>query len=103
MAVKSVLIAGNSEGGMDSALSEAFQKRGLHVSATARSLSKSSHLAQLPNIITTSLDINRLASVAVAVEAVATKTGGSLDYLPNNSGLGYFAPLSDSDLEKRRK
>jgi 1-acylglycerone phosphate reductase len=56
-------------------------------------------LAQLLNITTMPLDNNDPASVAVAVEAVATKTGGSLDYLLNNSSLGFPTPLLDSDLE----
>jgi 1-acylglycerone phosphate reductase len=62
-----------------------------------------SHLAQLSNVDILSIDITSPASVAAAVEAVTAKTGGSLDYLVNNSGVGYFAPLLDSDLGKRKE
>jgi len=44
MALKSVLITGCSTGGIGSALVEAFQKRSLHVFATARNPEKMSHL-----------------------------------------------------------
>lgn len=103
MAAKSVLITGCSEGGMGSAIAEAFQRRGLHVFATARSLSKLSHLTQLSRVTLLSLDVSSPTSVAAAVEAVAAKTGGSLDFLVNNSGVGYFAPLLDSDVEKGKE
>ncbi|KAK9428985.1 hypothetical protein V1505DRAFT_314633 [Lipomyces doorenjongii] len=99
MDLKSVLITGCSDGGIGSALVHAFQSRGLHVFATARTLSKMSHLAQLPNVTLITLDVTKFSSIASAVEIVTSKTGGTLDYLVNNSGVGYVMPTLDVDIE----
>ena len=98
MALKSVLITGCSAGGIGSALVESFQKRNLLVFATARSLSKMSHLSKLSNVTLLKLDVTSSADISEAVDRVRSKTGGSLDYLVNNSGVSYICPILDVDI-----
>lgn len=59
---------------------------GSHVFATARSLSKTSHLKSLPNITLLELDVISQESINAAVKSFTAKTDGKLDYLVNNSG-----------------
>lgn len=103
MAPKSVLITGCSAGGIGFALALAFQQRGLYVFATARTLSKMAELEKLPNVTLLSLDVTSSSSIAAAVDAVRTKTGGTLDYLVNNSGGGLFMPILDTDVDEARR
>lgn len=103
MATKSVLITGCSNGGIGSSLAVAFQKRGLHVFATARSLSKMSHLAELSNITLLTLDVASASSVTKAAHDVAAQTAGTLDYLVNNAGLNYVSPTLDVNTEKAKE
>ncbi len=102
MAIKSVLITGCSEGGIGSALVGSFQKRGLHVFATARTLSKMSHLEKLSNVTLLSLDVTSSSEILAAVEAVRAKTEGTLDYLVNNSGVSYVMPTLDAPIEEAK-
>lgn len=69
----------------------------------AHTLSKLPHLSQLSNATLLSLDINPPVYTAAAVETAVGKTSGSLEYLVNNSGVGYFAHLLDSDIEKGKE
>lgn len=89
MAQKTVLITGCSEGGIGDALAKAFHRKGLRVFATARNLSKIQHLQKL-GLDTLALDVTDAASIKAAVEAVISETGGTLDFLVNNSGAGMF-------------
>ena len=100
---KTVLITGCSAGGIGSALAETFADRGLHVFATARSLSKMTHLNTRPNITLLELDVTSVASVNAAVEAVKAATGGKLDYLVNNAGQSCVRPALDTTLEHARQ
>jgi 1-acylglycerone phosphate reductase len=75
MVKNSVLITGCSQGGIGFSLAESFQKRGLHVFATARSISKMAHLADLPNVTLLTLDVTSSSSIAEAVHAVTAKPG----------------------------
>lgn len=84
---KTVLITGCSAGGIGSALAEEFHANGLRVFATARDLSKVAHLKAI-GIDVLDLDIEESASIETAVGAIAALTGGTLDILVNNSGLG---------------
>lgn len=99
MSLKSVLITGCSSGGIGSALAAAFQKRNLHVFATARNPSKMSHLEKMPNITVLTLDPTSESSVNAAVESVKATTGGTLDYLVNNAGQTIIMPTLDFDVE----
>ena len=103
MATKSVLISGCSVGGIGSGLAEAFQKRGLQVFATARTASKMSHLENLPNVTLITLDVTSPSSITDALKVVEAKTGGALDYLVNNSGLGYVMPTLDLDIAQGKR
>ena len=95
---KSVLITGCSAGGIGSSLVESFQKRGLLVFATARTASKIAHLEKLPNVVLLTLDVTSTSSIAAAVESVKSRTGGTLDYLVNNSGVAHVMPVLDTDI-----
>lgn len=99
MSLKTVLITGCSAGGIGSALAEAFQKRNLRVFATARSLSKMSHLEELPNVTLLALDPTSKPSVQAAFESVEAQTGGALDYLVNNAGQTIIMPTLDFEIE----
>ena len=103
MIPKSVLITGCSAGGIGFALVEAFQKRGLHIFATARNPSKMSQLKELPNVTLLSLDPTSTVSVQTAVETVHAKTGGMLDYLVNNAGQTITMPTLDFDIETAKE
>ncbi|KAL4909238.1 hypothetical protein BDW74DRAFT_174438 [Aspergillus multicolor] len=100
-----VFITGCSEGGIGSALVEAFYERGFHVFATARSLSKMNHLKQLSNKTLLELDIESQTSIDAALKAVITHTDGTgkLDYLVNNAGLNLNCPALDTDLAYAKK
>lgn len=84
---KSVLITGTSAGGIGDALARSFHRHGLRVFATARDLTKIGHLKDM-GMEVLQLDVVDPESVARAVEAVKVATGGGLDFLVNNSGLG---------------
>lgn len=99
MALKSILIIGCSAGGIGSALAESFQKRNLQVFATACSLSKMAHLSKLPNVVLLTLDVTSSSDISEAVEYVKSNTGGSLDYLVNNSCVNYICPTLDVDVQ----
>ncbi|CAI7677149.1 unnamed protein product [Penicillium pancosmium] len=100
---KTVLITGCSAGGIGSALAEVFTERGLHVFATARTLSKMAHLEKRLNITLLELDVTSASSIHAAVETVTAITGGKLDYLVNNSGQSCVRPALDTDLEQAKK
>ena len=70
MSVQTVLITGCSAGDIGCALVEAFQKRGMHVFAIARDLSKMSHLATLSEVTLLKLNPTSAPSVQAAVEDV---------------------------------
>lgn len=99
---QTVLITGCSEGGIGDALCLEFHRRGVRVFATARNLAKIQHLKDM-GIETIALDVVDNASIDAAVKTVAELTGGTLDYLVNNSGIGYQMPLLDVDLDTARK
>lgn len=103
MPLDSVLITGCSEGGLGSGLALAFQKRGLHVFATARDISKLSYLSDLPNVTILSLDVTSSSSIATAVKIVQSTNDGKLKHLVNNSGVGMVMPLLDVDVEDAKK
>ncbi len=103
MSLKSVLITGCSPGGIGYAIAQEFQKRGLMVFATARSVNKLSSLGDLSNVHLLSLDVTSLSDIASAVDQVKSKTGGRLDYLFNNSGQQYFMPALDIDIETGKR
>lgn len=102
MVNKSVLVTGCSAGGIGYALAEQFQKRGLTVFATARNVSKMDGLKNLPNTILVSLDVTSPSDIDAAVARVKAYTGGTLDYLVNNSGQSLHMPTLDQDIESAK-
>lgn len=97
--IKSVLITGCSKGGIGSSLVAEFQRRGLHVFATARNLDKMVHLKELSNVTLLRIDVTDDASIKSAAEQVHAATGGTLDFLVNNSGAQHVAPVLETDLQ----
>ncbi|KAI1120276.1 hypothetical protein F5Y10DRAFT_273231 [Nemania abortiva] len=101
---KTVLITGCSDGGIGSALALAIQRRGFHVFATARDLSKMGKLKELSNVTLLKLDIVKSDDIKVAVEAVSQhpETNGTLDCLISNAGRNHFMPILDENLDTVR-
>lgn len=87
MVQKTVLITGCSAGGIGDALAKAFHKKGLRVIATARNVAKVEHLKAL-GLDVIQLDVVDDESIKQTVEKVKAATGGTLDFLVNNSGGG---------------
>ena len=87
MSRKSVLITGCSQGGIGHSLALEWHSRGYRVFATSRSLDTMSDLAT-KGIECLSMDVTDPASLKTVKEEVEQKTGGSLDVLVNNAGLG---------------
>ncbi|KAK7934626.1 oxidoreductase [Apiospora marii] len=104
MAVKTTqtaLVTGCSEGALGFAIAQAFQARGAHVFATARSPAKAAALAGLPNVTVLALDVTSDTSIREALRVVTEHTGGrgELDYLVNNAGSQYVMSTLDLDIE----
>ena len=95
---RTVLITGCSDGGIGSALAKTFQSHGLHVFATARSVSRMASLEQLPSVTLLSLDVTSSASIAATVEEVKRNTKGTLDFLVNNAAINQYSPVLDIDI-----
>jgi 1-acylglycerone phosphate reductase len=89
MAPKTVLITGCSKGGIGDALAQEFHRKGVHVFATARSLSKISHLKDM-GITTFELDVTSPDSIRNAISFVEKETEGRSDFLVNNAGMGTY-------------
>lgn len=68
-------------------LARDFHKRGFRVFATARNLKKVEHLKAL-GMEVLALEVTSEESINAAVKDVKTITGGTLDFLVNNSGSG---------------
>ncbi len=102
MSKKTVLVTGCSDGGTGSALAIAFHQAGWRVFATARNPSKMSSAATA-GIETLTLDVQSQESLSSCVAAVAKLTGGSLDALVNNAGVGLSMPVADLSVEEAKK
>jgi 1-acylglycerone phosphate reductase len=99
---KSVLITGCSTG-IGFSLAQAFQKQGLTIFATARKPAALDSLSSLENVHILALDVTSDASVQNAFEQVRTITGGKLDYLVNNAGIGIDLPALDISLDEAKR
>lgn len=100
---KYALVTGCSEGGIGYALAQEFQRRGVHVFATARTVSKMRPLEDLPNVTLLHLDVTSESSINSVVATVSKHTGGTLDYLVNNAGCAYTMPMLDLDIKLARE
>lgn len=96
-----MLITGRSDGGIGSALADAFSQRGFHTFATARDLSKMRALTALPNVTFLKLDVINHDDIRAAAKAVTAHTGGdgTLDVLVSNAGRNHFMPILDENLD----
>lgn len=101
---KTVLITGCSSGGIGSALSKSFAKRGHHVYASVRNPAKASDLSSLPNVTVLTLDVASQPSINACLTSVKQDLGPDrgLDILINNAGHGQNAPLLDADINEAR-
>jgi 1-acylglycerone phosphate reductase len=86
---ETALITGCSKGGIGDALAQEFYHKGVRVFATARDLSKIQHLKAM-GLETVQLDVTSEESIQNAVRYIEKETGGKLDYLVNNAGMGMF-------------
>jgi 1-acylglycerone phosphate reductase len=89
MSRKSVLITGCSKGGIGHSLALEWHSRGYRVFATARRLEVMSDLQEV-GIECLKMDVTDTTSLKKIKEEVEQKTGGTLDVLINNAGLGIF-------------
>ena len=86
---ETALITGCSKGGIGDALAQEFYHRGVRVFATARDLSKIQHLKSI-GLDILELDVTSEESIQDAVKYIQKETGGKLNYLVNNAGMGRF-------------
>lgn len=101
---KTCLITGCSSGGVGAAIAEAFENEGYHVFATARSPSKvPQSLHTSPNATVLALDVASSKSIAMLKEIIQKETGGTLDVLINNAGLGLEMPCLDTSIQEAKK
>lgn len=96
---KRILITGCSANGIGAALALALARKGHHIFATARTLSKiPESLVSLSNVKSIQLDVTSPEPITEAVRVVEDH-GVGLDVLINNAGIGYTMPLLDVDIE----
>jgi 1-acylglycerone phosphate reductase len=101
---KTCLVTGCSSGGVGPALAEAFNEKGYHVFATARSTSKIPQtLHDAANVTVLALDVSSSESIASVAEALRSQTNGKLDVLVNNAGLGLTMPALDTSIAEAKK
>lgn len=101
---KSCLVTGCSAGGVGASLAEAFKDKGYHVYATARSPSKVPRpLHEASNVTVLALDVTSSEFIAAVAETVNRETGGRLDVLINNAGLGLELPALDTPIGEARR
>ncbi|KAF3392270.1 hypothetical protein EIK77_004303 [Talaromyces pinophilus] len=104
MQKKTVLITGCSQGGIGASLVRAFHARGYHVFATLRNKSKADpFFLQSDDISVVDLEISSSESIKACADYVAQRTGGRLDVLVNNAGMGLCGPLLDTDIDEAKK
>lgn len=101
---KTCLITGCSKGGVGAALAEAFNGKGYHVFVTARSVNKIPQtLHDASDVTVLALDVSSSESITAIAKAVQTQTGGKLDVLVNNAGLGLETPILDTFIAEAKK
>ncbi|KAK8137630.1 hypothetical protein PG984_003123 [Apiospora sp. TS-2023a] len=99
---KTVLITGCSDGSLGSALALAFHAAGgWRVLASARNLTKLQKVKDA-GIECVQIDVQSPESIAQAVDEVSRLTGGALDALVNNAGIGGNMPVIHVDLQTTR-
>ena len=101
---KTCLITGCSEGGVGAALAEAFKEKNYHVFVTARSTYKIPEILHgASNVTVLALDVSSSGSIAAVAKVIQDETGGKLDVLINNAGLGMEMPVLDTSIAEAKK
>ncbi len=91
--MKSVLVTGTSSG-IGRATVQHLTGQGWQVFAGVRNKADAKALAAEPGeVVPVELDVTKAAQIKAAREQVAAVTGGSLDALVNNAGIGVAGPL----------
>lgn len=104
MQKKTVLITGCSQGGIGASLVKAFQAKGYHVFATLRNKAKADpFFLRSDDISVVDLEVTSADSIKSCADYVADRTGGTLDVLVNNAGMGLCRPLLDTDIDEAKK
>lgn len=105
LAGKTILITGSSSG-FGRIGAELYARLGATVFASMRNLPRpeADELAALAEaerlaIEVVEIDVNSDESVAAGVASVLEKTGGTLDVLVNNAGIGISGPIEVQDME----
>lgn len=97
---RTILVTGCSDGSLGSALALALHHNGgWRVFASARNPAKL-EAVKAAGIECVKLDVGSEESIAASVQEVKRLTGGSLDALVNNAGVGYSAPLIHVDIQQ---
>ncbi|KAK8005867.1 hypothetical protein PG991_012164, partial [Apiospora marii] len=97
---RTVLITGCSDGGLGSALAQAFWHRNCYVFATARDVGKMQAVSSWADICMLTLDVTKPADIRDAVRVLGDR---GLDVLINNAGQAHFGPVLDEDLDHVRR
>lgn len=91
--MKSVLVTGTSSG-IGRATVQHLTGQGWLVFAGVRNKADAKALASEPGeVVPVELDVTDAAQIEAAAEQISTLTGGSLDGLVNNAGIGVAGPL----------
>ncbi len=91
--MKSVLVTGSSSG-IGRATVQQLTGQGWQVFAGVRNQADAKALASEPGeVVPVELDVTDAAQIEAAAEQISTVTGGSLDGLVNNAGIGVAGPL----------
>jgi NAD(P)-dependent dehydrogenase (short-subunit alcohol dehydrogenase family) len=96
--MKTILITGASNG-IGKATAKRFSAEGWNVIATMRSPEKEQELINLNNVLVTSLDVEDIQSIKLAIE-LGIRKFGTIDTVLNNAGFGVFGPFELSTSEQ---
>ena len=99
-----VAVVTGCSSGIGESLALALAARGITVVATARRVESLAHLtSRFENIIALPLELGDTKSLEAFRDAVAVKTGGTVDMLVNNAGTHYAATALDMDVVEAEK
>ena len=91
--MKSVLITGTSSGIGRSAVQHLAGRGWLVFAGVRNRVDAKALAAEVGEVVPVELDVTKPAQIEAAREQVSAVTGGSLDGLVNNAGIGVAGPL----------
>ncbi|KAF7563925.1 hypothetical protein G7046_g201 [Stylonectria norvegica] len=103
MSQRTVLVTGCSDGSLGAAMAKAYHNRGFRVFAALRNTAKAGSLRDMNGIDIVELDVTSEDSVSRCAKFVESVTGGSLEVLVNNAGIGGAMPLLDASIEHSKR